>query len=861
MNDDLQGPISLILEQLRKVSGSDHRLEEAVARTHDIYRIPTEVLEPAAEKIAVWQAQLHDVKPRRLVGPRREPWFFRAGQDEVGKDQHWRSFLEVLAQSLEERDVAEVEKLTRRILNHCDPPGTPEISTRGLVIGYVQSGKTTNFTGLIASAADAGYRVFIVLSGLHSNLRRQTQERLDNDLVAPMNESWFQLTDAENDFGSPKNAHALLSQDNFKGRLLAVVKKNKRRLQNLNDWLDQLSDLQMQGVPIMVVDDEADQASLSSSLDEGKRTAINAEIVRLLDRPKAAYVGYTATPFANILGPAAEDVQDLYPRDFILSLPKPDHYFGPERIFGRAPLDTDEDPPEGCDMVRIVPQDEAEILRVPTKKAERQSYDPPLTDSLETAIDYFLLATADRRARGQTGRKDHSTMLIHVTHYVDAHDVLKELTDSYVRSLKTNFPSLSVSDHFRELWRREGRAITTPECGGSVPAATLDQVMDALPSVLDEVTVIADNGRSQDRLSYEDEHAQTVIVIGGNTLSRGLTLEGLVCSYFLRSSRNYDTLLQMGRWFGYRDGYEDLPRIWMDRDIEESFRFFALLEEEMRTFIAEMADDPNATPANYPVRIRTHPSMQITSALRMQNASVIRASFGSYKGESINYHTDEALLRRNLEAAKSLLSGLTNPSTPRQGVALFNDVEGDEIHDFLRRYRLHHENNILLNDPLLAYLRTEMEHGALTSWNVAVVGRGKRDARLGTLDLGLDREVNLISRSKLHGGPGVVNIGVLTSPGDYSLGLDGDQIRLEADPPLLLLYPISRLSEPGANARNKSPLGLGEHAIGMAVAFPGSPRHDNVEWAVPVLDRLADDRGDDEPVDPDVEDDEGEKNE
>lgn len=848
----LSGPAGLLIDAMRDVKTDNDRLAAAVQRVHDLYKIPLEVLDEAAREIQAFFDRLTDIP---VLNPRpREPWFLRGPND-----VYWPAFEGIVARRLPDRAVAGIRDLTAQILNLCQPPRTSDVDTRGLVVGYVQSGKTTNFTGLIASAADAGYKLFIVLSGIHSNLRRQTQERLDADLLEPHQEGWVQLTDRENDFGNPRNASALLSPDQFKGRLLAVVKKNKRRLQNLNGWLDELSEMAIRQVPILIIDDEADQASLNYSLDERQRTGINNEIVRLLRRPRAAYVGYTATPFANILGPPVNDQEDLYPRDFVVSLPQPEGYFGPERIFGRGAVDHEDDPVEGCDMVRLVPVDDVDALRVPTRKADRQLYDPHMPDSLDNAIRYFLMATAERRLRGQVGRGDHSTMLVHATHYVDAHFVLKGMIDEHVRWIGRQLGNDSFRDELARLWDAESEALIGTGCEADDPPSPFREILKVLPAILESTDVVVDNGSSDDRLSYAGPDPVTVIVIGGNTLSRGLTLEGLVSSYFLRSSRNYDTLLQMGRWFGYRTGYEDLPRVWMDADLRDNFRFFALLEEEMRVYIAELAADPTISPADYAIRIRTHPTMQITNQLRMQNAASIRASFGGYKGESIMYHTDPMVQRSNIEAVRRLVEeNEIEPDRVQRGVFLYRGVPAEAILQFLERYRLHPNNNILLEKPLRQYIDKEVRAGALQHWNVAIVGRGQRSDDLGQIDLGVGSPVNLISRSKLTGSDGVVNIGALTTKADYFVDL-GREHRGEGDPGLLLLYPISQRSKPASNAKNKSNLGTDDDLIGLAIAFPSSRRHQDVEWAVPVLDLLHDDRGDDEPEDAEAQDREGDR--
>ena len=218
--------------------------------------------------------------------------------------------------------VPSLDEASTDIVGLLADPHSPTIRTRGLVLGFVQSGKTANFTATIAKAADSGYRLFIVLSGVHNSLRRQTQLRIDEQLVDEFPTRWVGLTDEHRDFGKPVKALPLLSSPDL--RLIAVVKKNVSRLTNLRDWLREAQKHGgLDSCPIMIIDDEADQASPNAAKDpELDRTRINERITELLELPRVAYVGYTATPFANVLVNPADD-SDIYPRSFMYSLPKP----------------------------------------------------------------------------------------------------------------------------------------------------------------------------------------------------------------------------------------------------------------------------------------------------------------------------------------------------------------------------------------------------------------------------------------------------------------------------------------------------------------------------------------------------------
>ena len=459
--------------------------------------------------------------------------------------------------------IPEIDAASTKVVAHFADPGISRLKKKGLVLGYVQSGKTANYTSVIAKSADAGYRLFIVLSGMHNNLRRQTQARLDRDLGI---ENWSALTDEDRDFGSVLHGQALLQNPQM--RTVAVVKKNAVRLSRLRDWLRDIDETVRAQAPILLLDDEADQATPNSRAARDEMSRINELVREIWDEiPTGSYVGYTATPFANIFMDP-DDPREMYPSDFILDLPRSENYFGAERIFGRQAVDDAEHPEAGLDMVRTITDDEADSLCAPRSPEARASFDPEAPSSLVDAVTWFIVATCIRRLRHQI---DHSSMLVHTTAYVAPHFALAGKVEGLLFSFRQRFAAGDVESFKRSYEAEIGRVQDLNE--ELIP--TWEDVDTVLVDVLDEVRVVVDNGISSDRLDYGRRTdsgrplTETVIAVGGGTLSRGLTLEGLLVSYFTRTSNTYDTLLQMGRWFGYRPGYEDLPRIWMTRDLAE----------------------------------------------------------------------------------------------------------------------------------------------------------------------------------------------------------------------------------------------------------------------------------------------------
>jgi len=744
-----------------------------------------------------------------------------------------------------------LDETSRDVVSLLHNPHRPVISTRGLVVGYVQSGKTANFTATIAKAADAGYRLFIVLSGVHNSLRRQTQIRLTEELHDLEPTRWLSLTTEKRDFGNPVKALALVAGTQL--RLLAVVKKNASRLKKLHEWLDQANRAGgFDTCPILIIDDEADQASPNASADAiANRSKINEWIVKILGMPRVSYVGYTATPFANVLiDPKCP--HDLYPRHFIYSLPKPEGYFGAAELFGLGRTE-EEEGGDGHDVVRLVPEEEARLYAA--KAGE--PFQAVLTPSLEESIRWFCLATAARRARGQ--ENSHSSMLIHTSSRVAPHFGYEPLVKDFVK--KTLRKRVEAGDlaALRDQW--ESEVLREPAINHALRPVAFDELAPLLGSVLDDIEVAVDNGSSPNRLLYDPAAASTVIAIGGNTLSRGLTLEGLVTSFFLRGSNTYDALLQMGRWFGYRRGYADLPRIWTTKSLMNDFRFLAGVEEEIRRDIDRYSTE-NAKPSEVAVRIRLHPKLQVTSKLKMQFAVPNSLSFSGQRPQTVKFnHRDPVALTENLAATRELLArSIDGGSVVEQNAAnpervIIRDVNVGHVLNFVRSYHFH-DRSEMSSGMLAGYIEKQVAHGNLIDWNIAVMT--KAQPTKGSIDLGLGFEVPLIERSALAEASDdyETDIGALMSRPDRVIDLvdpaatkgQSDsallQLRNQNGRALLLIYPIAKSSEPrrlpNPGRKPRRALDALTDIIGVAVSFPTAAKETEPTSTVSVdLSRIA----------------------
>jgi hypothetical protein len=768
-----------------------------------------------------------------------------------------------------------------RILRQLMPPGTERFDIRGLVLGFVQSGKTANYTAVIAKAADAGYRLVIVLSGIDNGLRRQTNIRLKRELVGfpdnrptavrlpPMGHQWHEFTrdELDGDFRPGFANHAALQGSQ---PVLLVVKKNGPVLRRLLRWLDEAPVEVRRTLPFLLIDDEADQASVDTrgtyqaedgppDPDYEAPSVINGLIRDLLQRfERRAYIAYTATPFANILIPHdTTDPRvgnDLYPKDFIVDLPKPPGYFGAEEFFGR--MDTAAGGEVGgLDVIRQVT--DADIVMLENGQ---------IPQSLEVAILCFVLAGAARAQRGDASQP--ATMLIHTSQLIVVQANLRRLVTDRFSELRDEWRyqrAHGIRERLRDLWESEFRPVTLSQHLERDVAFEL--VEQNIGPFFEAVQVREINSATGEVLDYEREPSLKAIAIGGNRLSRGLTLEGLMLSFFIRRSATYDTLMQMGRWFGFRSGYEDLTRIYTTAELQGWFNDLAFVEHRLREDIS-VYESQGLTPYQVGMRIWQHPAMQVTSPLKRRFASTtaIAQSYSLALEQTFKFPLrrleDLAVQEEaNRLEVRSLLAQLGEPDAEHSDYKgpVWTNVDVERVLDFLQRYRVDDESRSISLPLIRAYIERLRDAGELTRWTVAVRGRETRDADLGEADWGLHgRNVFQVSRSRIGD---TDSVGVITSPGDEAVGMTAE-LKAQADEltaaaqaagntkspntaarevrpathGVLLLYPISRRSgsdlEPGGGRRSlfDDPNGpLARDLVGIAISFPRSDQPQVVE--------------------------------
>lgn len=762
-----------------------------------------------------------------------------------------------------------------RVLRQLEQPDQESFDVKGLVLGYVQSGKTANYTAVISKAADAGYRFIIVLAGIDNGLRLQTNRRLWRELVGddedetavelpPLGKRWLEFTKCslDGDFQSGNASPAALQGEY---PVLIVLKKNGAVLRRLLDWLRRAPEDQLGSLAALIIDDEADQASIDTRgtpqdadnlLDEEDEapdedyeapSVINGLIRQLISRfSRCSYIAYTATPFANILIPYnAYDPtfrNDLFPKTFIVDLPKQDGYVGLEEYFGRTSEDGTNIP--GLDVHEEVSVDDLDLIR-----------NGQLPESLRAAIDDFVLGGSAKIVRDGEGKP--CTMLVHMSHRTIDQKDLKRIVEEYFYELRDEWRYQrqgGIRERLESRWDQKFRPRTRKLNMGL--DASYGELEESITRLFESVEVREVNSTTEDILDYDLEPSLKVIVVGGNKLSRGLTLEGLVVSYFVRRSITYDTLIQMGRWFGYRESYKDLTRIYTTSELHDWFHDLAGIESSLREDI-EIYERMKLTPSEVGTRICQHPSLQVTSPLKRRFAqnTQISQSYSLALAQTFKFPFDRPdelheQLMSNHRNVRGLIGGL-DPGSRQDGTfgPLWTDVNSDYVRAFLNEFKVDPLCSGLSIPLLEAYIEKCVESEELTRWTVAVRGRNETDDSLKTADWNAPTgPVNQLERSRLKG---TNSIGVLTSPGDEKIGLSESEVErydeeLEAarrdhrrltknlaaryarssDHGLLLIYPISRFSSSDEERRvplyenPESPESL--DLIGLALSFPNS---------------------------------------
>jgi hypothetical protein len=700
----------------------------------------------------------------------------------------WNRYKLYMAENDPSFPVNDLDNFTDKILDKCvNPKKTGSWDRRGMVVGHVQSGKTSNYVGLINKATDAGYKVIIIIAGTISSLRRQTQERIDSGYIGRNSSAFIQekenkivgvgkykvgtdiysLTSAyykggdEGDF-----SQAVANRLNIpigKNPVVFVIKKNKSILENLIDWFSKDVNAKVVDgtpklfdVPALIIDDEADAASVNASRDINDIKTINRLIRTLLNIfNQNTFIGYTATPYANLFISQEHNKEnttvvknktykigeDLFPRDFIINIKAPTNYIGAAKIFGyenvnpeltKEPLDifrgiNDFDPP----FFKNINSKNKDIL---------PEYLPP---SLERAIKSFILTCAIRRVRGHENK--HNSMLVHVALLVRWIDrvayLVNEKTNEYKNAIQSE--DKAILDELKEIYITDFLPTTQNVLDNldyidiRIKQHTWEEVINELKDAVLKIYVRSVHGtRSTTNLEYHDieeidynrhEKGLSVIAVGGSRLSRGITLEGLSISYYLRTTRMYDSLMQMGRWFGYRPGYVDLCRLYTTNQIFEWFNHITLATEEMRNDFDEMTAI-HQSPKDFRLKVRNHHGLlTITSLNKLYFAEDIEISFSGENPQTYCLLKIKTAIENNFNALKTLVSSIGFPSKENRietskgkiRYLFYPNTSVDALCSFIGTYKI--EQPSINNATLSEYIKTQSKSNKIKIWSICIV--------------------------------------------------------------------------------------------------------------------------------------------
>ncbi len=749
---------------------------------------------PELDEVAAYERinELHNISMVGITASMEdnddhEPWFNTTINDGLNREiewHYWKYYVDYLKQKknpIPEKVLLELDNVTSQVLSKLeDPDREGAWDRRGLVMGSVQSGKTGNYTGLVAKAIDCGYKFIVILTGTHNSLRSQTQVRLNQELLGYNLEKMqdisagasyrvgvgkrfslhrghreIQTLTTSSEKGDFKKKQASSVNPILDGINVLIIKKNTSILKNLNEWIGVYASAdggKVKDIPLLIIDDECDQASVNT-----KKTKTEAETDEVINDPtktnekirsllnlfnKSAYVGYTATPYANIFIHSEKihkDLgRDLFPRNFIFSLTRPSNYIGPEEFFGL----TDEDDMEKPPLPLSTTVRDAELIFPPKHKKDHPVNQLPY--SLKYAVKQYLMSCAARLLR-QTSNV-HNSMLVHVTRYTAVQNSVSELIKKELQILKNRIgDSDDELEDLQKIWNDDfiptTKKMISLERANDSYLHSWEEINKALAKMILKIQVKQINGSAKDTLQYKEAEDASegknlpwekrgihIIAVGGDKLSRGLTLEGLTISYYLRASTMYDTLMQMGRWFGYRPGYIDLCRINTTSDLMENFAQIATAEKDLIEQFKEMAR-AGATPEEFGLAVREDPGMLVvTNAGKRRDTLKIDLSFAGKCKETIVLRTDSS--RHNMEVLEKLIKATINTGERNEQEVQnihWKKISKEIVIEFLRGYKGHFSG---VDSKEVADFISLQSENELVEWDLVIVSKRPKKGQL-----------------------------------------------------------------------------------------------------------------------------------
>jgi hypothetical protein len=767
--------------------------------------------------------------------------------------------------------IATISGSTQELVNLLPNPSLTKFENcSGLVIGNVQSGKTANFTGLIARAADSGYNLIIVLSGGNFNdLRCQTQKRLFKDLIDPVNslsgvKGWHKTTTAHADnSGDVGDVGYDKAWDATTTNCLVVTKKNPTTLEKLREWLETFIPTLSVPVNMLLIDDEADYASLNllahaKSIPKSavKASRINKEIRLILQCvDRNAYIGFTASPFANMFVPPFKDgfndsagkpIPTLYPRDFIYLLPEPEGYFGLKRMCTG-------DLPHWPAHLSYVTEDEANFYRKNTTNPKLDT-SHTIKEGLQNAIFDAFIAVGIRFLREKKNRSFHQSMLIHTKETVERMHGILDTTTTFVQQLRGAIHSGGIDKWTKAVYKnfqkrysvRKKTIKTAPSFSGLIDALK-EYFHDPITQLFPEVLEVSSNPEKGSDLQYPSGEPYFVIAIGAMRLSRGFTLEHLYTTYFAREPQQLksDTLLQQGRWFGFRGKNIDMVTIHLTSSLQEHFWALKEVENDLHDEVRHFQSS-NLDPSQFAISVMKAAG-QIPTALnkipKMKKIiyGILQKDYLPKSGagfpislEPADKAAHEQNNLNNLESFGELVDDMVDhigsmPARHANGRYIFENIPLDLVVQFFKKTLSNFPKDPFKKKQLLEYLANRNKHGnECSAWTVVVVGNQPDPKTDQTIKFNKTSShsfrLAMVNRSRK---PGSNDMGAFTQAADFEIGITPSPAMSQTrkhlcglrDPtnPIMIVYPVDKKSTAG---RGREAMATKDHVFTMALGFP-----------------------------------------
>lgn len=739
---------------------------------------------------------------------KRDTSWWTSNKKQKCEGYYWSRFKTILNRKMPPEVVKVTDDDTDMVMNNIGDPSDGEFSRYGMVVGHVQSGKTGNYSSLVCKAADAGYKFIVVISGSKNNLRNQTQVRINESFVG-VNKGTpvgvgrlgdlrkdhlpISLTTTEQDFNkqdADKNSQAL-NFDNSNTPIVMVIKKIAPTLTNVNSWLKTQYKNGVHDHAMLLIDDESDYASINTK-DEEDPATINKLIRELLGCfKKSTYIAYTATPYANIfIDHEAQNEnygEDMFPKDFIYALDAPSNYLGARRVF------VDE-----SEKFLINISDFEDSFTTPHSKHKSSDKMVYLPDSLVAAINLFVLNIAIRNLRGH--RDKHNSMMIHMSRYKQVHRSIGIQVDGYLSNLRKEIISfgklesaVDYSEYIKSL------QMVFEDIHSSVKFSW-DDVVHEVCECIESVIIREVHSDNKIPLEYRDDIVTNAIVIGGESLSRGYTLEGLSVSYFIRTTVFYDTLMQMGRWFGYRTGYEDLCRVFLTEDAADNYRNIIMATDDLFEDFRIMAD-AKRTPYEFGLAVKQYPdsALQITARNKQKNVSefYLDMKLDGLLKETARISESEEIIHKNLQTIGSLIHDMEvdGGCVRVENHYLWKNVTKDRVYKFLKDFEIVKSDYLGLTSrmPIGFIMKYVKERDS--NWDVALYS-GSSDMKKGfgdSVEIRKARRQIAVKSGCIEISNRLISIGnsesiALSESERKRLGSNRTEIRKRLEKPLLMLH-------------------------------------------------------------------------